>query len=255
MSLTLGCLKTELNDMKKNRFKNAFNKVASSRFSLFLLPVILMAASASSGCLDQGQSFDFDSFIDSISNTVDPTTAIDPVTINNVDIFASEGGINDCVYASEQNMMFDTSINVYNPNNPTESLGQTLVEFNGIDAAYTETVENAAASYDLNAKALQSVYSAGTIPESDFGEFSANCFHASKQNMMFDKSINVYHPNNPTKVIGQIPIEFNGIDTTYAETVKNAAADYVQKAKDIQSVFSVKTSAVSNVTSANVIKP
>ena len=135
-----------------------------------------MAASASSGCLDQGQSFDFDSFIDSISNTVDPTTAIDPVTINNVDIFASEGGINDCVYASEQNMTFDKGIEVYNPNNPTESLGR-------------------------------------------------------------------------------VPVEVNGIDTTYAETVKNAAADYVQKAKDIQSVFAVKTSAVSSVTSANVIKP
>ena len=152
-------------------------------------------------------------------------------------------------------MTFDTSINVYNPNNPTESLGRVPVEVNGIDTTYTETVENTAANYDLNAKALQSVYSSGTIPESDFGEFSANCFHASKQNMMFDKSINVYHPNNPTKVIGQIPIEFNGIDTTYAETVKNAAADYVQKAKDIQSVFAVKTSAVSSVTSANVIKP
>ena len=72
---------------------------------------------------------------------------------------------------------------------------------------------------------------------------------------MFDTSINVYNPNNPTESLGRVPVEVNGIDTTYTETVKNAAADYVQKAKDIQSVFAVKTSAVSSVTSANVIKP
>jgi len=234
--------------MKNNKLKAVFNKVASSRLSIFLPTIILVAISASSGCIDQGQSFDFDSFIDSISNIVDPTVdptvvaAVDPVTVVNAEfnagMFASECKINDCVQASESNCgILSSRMDVYNPNNSTELIGQVPVRFDGTNNGdtYNDIFQQTQDEYIQKAEAIQSVARAGTVP--DIAEFSEDCLYASESNWgVLNSRMDVYDPKNLTELIGQVPVEFNGRGTTYAEIVGNTAAEYTTNAEALQSV-------------------
>ncbi|MCK5518091.1 MAG: hypothetical protein KAI61_01635 [Alphaproteobacteria bacterium] len=243
----------------KNKLGNIFNEVACShpRLSLFLPTIVVIAASASSGCLEQVSSFDFDSFIDSISNTVDPdldsianleitktVTTIDSVSVD-PDAFSKIpqqdiGIFNNAVNQAANGDLISTQwINVYNPDNQTEVLFQMPVDFDGRDgAAYDDIVSGALKDYNQKLTAILDIKEEITGSD-NFETFVDTVNQVTLQSRSHDFTsnqwMNVPDPNNTSEVLCEIPVKVYGAnDATYNKIVEGAINDYNEKVEAVQ---------------------